>query len=88
MAEKSLLSPPSLLKHASRNSRGKRMMGRAIHLYINPFSVITLGHAVGFVIEGTPSSPKASDLGPPFDVLWTIVEDPTLTLSTYLKLFN
>ncbi|MED6198485.1 hypothetical protein PIB30_066759 [Stylosanthes scabra] len=57
---------------------------RAIHLYINPFSAITLGYAIGFVIEGTPSSPKASDLGPPFEVLWTIVEDPTLTLAPFV----
>ncbi|MED6223281.1 hypothetical protein PIB30_072504 [Stylosanthes scabra] len=50
----------------------------AIHLHINPFSAITLGHAVGLVIEGTSSYSKPR---PPFEVLWTIVKDPTLTLA-------
>ncbi|MED6212329.1 hypothetical protein PIB30_082261 [Stylosanthes scabra] len=31
---------------------------RAVHLHINPFSAIALGHAVGLVTEGTSSYPE------------------------------
>ncbi|MED6175210.1 hypothetical protein PIB30_076264 [Stylosanthes scabra] len=39
-------------------SSKNKAINKAIHLYTNPFSAITLGHAVGFVTQGTPSCPK------------------------------
>ncbi|MED6152288.1 hypothetical protein PIB30_090477 [Stylosanthes scabra] len=37
---------------------------RAIHLYINPFSAIALGHAIGLVTKGTSSCPERRILAP------------------------
>ncbi|MED6198929.1 hypothetical protein PIB30_071286 [Stylosanthes scabra] len=53
----------------------------AIHLHINPFSAIALGHAVGLVIEGTSSYLEHRDLAPHSKSFRQSLRDPTLTLA-------
>ncbi|MED6116671.1 hypothetical protein PIB30_102389, partial [Stylosanthes scabra] len=53
----------------------------AIHLHINPFSAIALGHAVGLLTEGTSSYLEHRDLVSHSKSFGQSLRDPTLTLA-------
>ncbi|MED6176907.1 hypothetical protein PIB30_092848 [Stylosanthes scabra] len=55
--------------------------GRAIHLHINPFSVIALGYTVELVTEGTSSYLEYRDLAPHSKSFGQSLRDLTLTLA-------